>query len=188
LTVARKGNGSCTAFSAAIRASTFVARGSYVATASCFSRLTCARVTPLTPSSADRTAAMQPSQTMPSTARVTVAVVGAAGGAADRCASLHAPARNGRINSHSRLVTQAISSRFQMMAGMKPPPELADYSGRAFPGRAAIRLSEGSVHSASRASHANGPPSPRLRRGLAEALRAEAEACGEFEGRSPSIT
>jgi hypothetical protein len=29
---------------------------------------------------------------------------------------------------------------------------------------------------ASRASHANGPPAPRLRRGLAVALRAEAEA------------
>ena len=61
--------------------------------ASRVSRLTCARVTPFTPSSADRTAAMQPSHAMPSMARVAVAIAGASGGAVDRCASRHAPAR-----------------------------------------------------------------------------------------------
>ena len=49
-----------------------VAGSSYVTIASLFSRDTWTRVTPLTASSADRTASMQPSHVMPSTVRVTV--------------------------------------------------------------------------------------------------------------------
>jgi hypothetical protein len=49
-----------------------VAGSSYVTIASLFSRDTWTRVTPLTASSADRTASMHPSHVMPSTVRVTV--------------------------------------------------------------------------------------------------------------------
>jgi hypothetical protein len=54
-------------------ASTATVLGSNVTIASWVSRLTCARVTPGTLSSADRTATMHPSHIIPSTARVTVA-------------------------------------------------------------------------------------------------------------------
>ena len=57
---------------ASMSASTVVSLGSYVTIASWPSSATCARETPFTASSADRTALMQPSQIMPSTVSVTV--------------------------------------------------------------------------------------------------------------------
>ena len=65
-----------------------VAGGSYVTVASPVSSETWTRVTPLTSSSADRTAEMQPSQVMPSTASVTVCGLGGSGSSAPEQAAV----------------------------------------------------------------------------------------------------
>src|SRR5206468_1027359 len=67
-----KSAGPCALLTASISFSTVVCRGSNVTIASWFSRLTIARETPLTSSSADRTALIHPSHIIPSTMRVTV--------------------------------------------------------------------------------------------------------------------
>lgn len=66
------------------------------------SRLTCTRVTPGTSSSADRTATMQPSQIMPSTASVTMA---------DRGTARQAAATAVMVSNSSRLVIDVMSFR-----------------------------------------------------------------------------
>ena len=72
----RGDNGPSAWFTARIKASTEAVRGSNVTIATPplrSTRSTCARVTPGTSSSADRTATMHPSQSIPATAKVTVA-------------------------------------------------------------------------------------------------------------------
>ena len=76
----RGDNGPSASFTTFTSASTDTTRGSNVTIATPFlrsTRSTCARVTPGTSSSADRTATMQPSQSIPATANVTVADCGA---------------------------------------------------------------------------------------------------------------
>src|SRR5262245_25932299 len=75
-------------------------RGLNVTTASPASRFTCTRATPGTPSSADRTATMHPSQIIPATANVTVADCGDV---------RHALMPTAIVNSHSRLVISVSS-------------------------------------------------------------------------------
>ena len=67
------GFGPSALFTAAIRSVVDAWRGSYVTTASLVSSPTLTRLTPLTASSADRTALVQPSHVMPDTTSVTVA-------------------------------------------------------------------------------------------------------------------
>ena len=67
------GFGPSALFTAAIRSFVDAWRGSYVTTASLVSSPTLTRLTPLTASSADRTALVQPSHVMPDTTSVTVA-------------------------------------------------------------------------------------------------------------------
>jgi hypothetical protein len=91
----RAANGPSVSLTAVTSASTATTRGSNVTIASWVSRLTWARVTPGTLSSADRTATMHPSQSIPSTANVTVAKRGEV---------RHALAQRAKVTRNRRLV------------------------------------------------------------------------------------
>src|SRR6185503_10029565 len=87
--------GPSASFTVVISASTATLRGSNVTIVSPVSRLTCARVTPGTLSSADRTATRHPSQAMPPIVNVTVANWGEV---------RHALAQRATVTSNWRLV------------------------------------------------------------------------------------
>lgn len=84
-------------------------------TTSPVSRLTCTRVTPGTSSSADRTATMQPSQIIPSTASVTMA---------DRGTARQPAATAVMVSNSSRLVIDITSHGFTNPSN--PQEERAD--------------------------------------------------------------